>query len=183
MWRDDHETKQKRKFSSVKPPLVEGSSPAPSPPTEGEKGAEKAEAQYLSANCVLFTYYSGDISSVVDEHFARALSQAAYAAPAPPEAKGSSAPLHSSKEVLFGEAPLSRGQQPRPLPPYGRGEGGRESGGAVPLGQLRPLHLLQRRHLQCGGRALRPGPQSGGLRGPCTPRGQRLFRPSPLIQR
>ncbi|GFY23425.1 uncharacterized protein TNCV_3941181 [Trichonephila clavipes] len=85
------------KFSSVKPPLVEGSSPAPSPPTEGEKGAEKAEAQYLSANCVLFTYYSGDISSVVDEHFARALSQAAYAAPAPPEAKGSSAPLHSSK--------------------------------------------------------------------------------------
>ncbi|GFT12394.1 uncharacterized protein NPIL_469641 [Nephila pilipes] len=87
-----------RKFSSVKAPLVEGSSPTPSPPTEGEKGAEKAEAQYLSANCVLFTYYSGDISSVVDEHFARALSQAAYAVPAPPEAKGSSAPGHSSKD-------------------------------------------------------------------------------------
>ncbi|XP_054708150.1 transcription cofactor vestigial-like protein 2 [Uloborus diversus] len=42
-----------------------------------------AEAQYLSANCVLFTYYTGDISSVVDEHFARALSQVtSYAAPA-----------------------------------------------------------------------------------------------------
>ncbi|CAN7988963.1 unnamed protein product, partial [Ixodes hexagonus] len=34
-----------------------------------------ADAQYLSANCVVFTYYSGDISSVVDEHFSRALSQ------------------------------------------------------------------------------------------------------------
>ncbi|GAB6030823.1 hypothetical protein CHUAL_007664 [Chamberlinius hualienensis] len=32
------------------------------------------DAQYISANCVLFTYYSGDISTVVDEHFSRALS-------------------------------------------------------------------------------------------------------------
>ena len=39
------------------------------------------EAEYLSARCVLFTYFQGDISTVVDEHFSRALSQSSgYAA-------------------------------------------------------------------------------------------------------
>uniref|UniRef100_A0A3P9IC20 Vestigial-like family member 2a n=1 Tax=Oryzias latipes TaxID=8090 RepID=A0A3P9IC20_ORYLA len=33
-------------------------------------------AEYLSSRCVLFTYFRGDISAVVDEHFSRALSQA-----------------------------------------------------------------------------------------------------------
>lgn len=33
------------------------------------------EAEYISSRCVLFTYFQGDISSVVDEHFSRALSQ------------------------------------------------------------------------------------------------------------
>lgn len=32
-------------------------------------------AQYLTANCVLVTYFTGEISQVVDEHFARALQQ------------------------------------------------------------------------------------------------------------
>ncbi|MED6236346.1 hypothetical protein ATANTOWER_007808 [Ataeniobius toweri] len=32
-------------------------------------------AEYLSSRCVLFTYFQGDISTVVDEHFSRALSQ------------------------------------------------------------------------------------------------------------
>lgn len=32
-------------------------------------------AEYLSSRCVLFTYFQGDISAVVDEHFSRALSQ------------------------------------------------------------------------------------------------------------
>lgn len=55
----------------------------------GGDDKEKAEAQYLSANCVLFTYYSGDISAVVDEHFARALSQAtSYTTPEATTAKG-----------------------------------------------------------------------------------------------
>ncbi|XP_064487715.1 transcription cofactor vestigial-like protein 2 isoform X2 [Ornithodoros turicata] len=45
-----------------------------SSPITGASGSS-ADAQYLSANCVVFTYYSGDISSVVDEHFSRALSQ------------------------------------------------------------------------------------------------------------
>ncbi|KAI9547302.1 hypothetical protein NQZ68_018525 [Dissostichus eleginoides] len=31
-------------------------------------------AEYLSSRCVLFTYFQGDISAVVDEHFSRALS-------------------------------------------------------------------------------------------------------------
>ncbi|KAL0839984.1 hypothetical protein ABMA28_015311 [Loxostege sticticalis] len=37
-------------------------------------GAGRARAQYVSANCVVFTHYSGDVAAVVDEHFARALS-------------------------------------------------------------------------------------------------------------
>lgn len=44
----------------------------------GEK-ERPPEAEYLSSRCVLFTYFQGDISSVVDEHFTRALSQASYA--------------------------------------------------------------------------------------------------------
>lgn len=36
-------------------------------------GACRARAQYVSANCVVFTHYSGDVATVVDEHFARAL--------------------------------------------------------------------------------------------------------------
>ena len=36
---------------------------------------EQRSAQYLSANCVIFTYYTGDISKLVDEHFTKALSQ------------------------------------------------------------------------------------------------------------
>ncbi|XP_066497248.1 transcription cofactor vestigial-like protein 3 [Hoplias malabaricus] len=39
------------------------------------KEPQPAEAEYLSARCVLFTYFRGDIGDVVDEHFSRALSQ------------------------------------------------------------------------------------------------------------
>ena len=42
---------------------------------EDEKSEQPKDTQYLSANCVLMTYYNGDISSVVDEHFTRSLSQ------------------------------------------------------------------------------------------------------------
>ncbi|XP_022256863.1 transcription cofactor vestigial-like protein 2 isoform X3 [Limulus polyphemus] len=34
-----------------------------------------ADAHYISANCVLLTYFNGDTSAAVDEHFSRALSQ------------------------------------------------------------------------------------------------------------
>ncbi|GBP64072.1 Protein vestigial [Eumeta japonica] len=37
-------------------------------------GGARGRAQYFSANCVVFTHYSGDVATVVDEHFARALS-------------------------------------------------------------------------------------------------------------
>uniref|UniRef100_A0A8B9KV35 Vestigial-like family member 2a n=1 Tax=Astyanax mexicanus TaxID=7994 RepID=A0A8B9KV35_ASTMX len=53
-------------------------SSAHAPPVKEEEPRDPApEAEYLSARCVLFTYFRGDISSVVDEHFSRALSQAA----------------------------------------------------------------------------------------------------------
>ena len=32
-------------------------------------------SQYINPNCVLLSYFSGDTSTVVDEHFSRALSQ------------------------------------------------------------------------------------------------------------
>jgi len=32
-------------------------------------------SQYITPTCVLLNYYNGDISTVVDEHFSRALSQ------------------------------------------------------------------------------------------------------------
>lgn len=35
-----------------------------------------SRAQYVSANCVVFTHYTGDVASVVDQHFTRALSYA-----------------------------------------------------------------------------------------------------------
>uniref|UniRef100_A0A3B3U417 Vestigial-like family member 2b n=1 Tax=Poecilia latipinna TaxID=48699 RepID=A0A3B3U417_9TELE len=49
--------------------------PAVPRPAEGPKEKQEGpEAEYLTSRCVLFTYYHGDISSVVDEHFSRALS-------------------------------------------------------------------------------------------------------------
>lgn len=39
----------------------------------GAGGGSQGRAQYLSATCVVFTNYSGDTASVVDEHFSRAL--------------------------------------------------------------------------------------------------------------
>ncbi|XP_007892959.1 transcription cofactor vestigial-like protein 2b [Callorhinchus milii] len=47
----------------------------PSSSAKGESLREKGspEAEYINPKCVLFTYFNGDISSVVDEHFTRAL--------------------------------------------------------------------------------------------------------------
>ncbi|XP_063220549.1 protein vestigial [Bacillus rossius redtenbacheri] len=49
-----------------------------------------SRAQYVSANCVVFTHYSGDVAAVVDEHFNRALSYS--------ESKGSGEPNTHGKE-------------------------------------------------------------------------------------
>ncbi|XP_072018655.1 transcription cofactor vestigial-like protein 3 [Amphiura filiformis] len=40
-----------------------------------EKDTQAPEAEYLNSRCVLFTYYTGEINKVVDDHFTRALSQ------------------------------------------------------------------------------------------------------------
>lgn len=37
--------------------------------------SQPKSSQYLNPNCVLLSYFSGDTSTVVDEHFTRALSQ------------------------------------------------------------------------------------------------------------
>ncbi|EEB20053.1 protein vestigial, putative [Pediculus humanus corporis] len=38
-----------------------------------DEGSSSSRAQYVSANCVVFTHYTGDVAAVVDEHFTRAL--------------------------------------------------------------------------------------------------------------
>uniref|UniRef100_A0A8D0H1U3 Vestigial like family member 3 n=1 Tax=Sphenodon punctatus TaxID=8508 RepID=A0A8D0H1U3_SPHPU len=43
---------------------------------EDDEKDQPAEMEYLNSRCVLFTYFQGDIGSVVDEHFSRALNQA-----------------------------------------------------------------------------------------------------------
>uniref|UniRef100_A0A672YCE9 Vestigial-like family member 2a n=1 Tax=Sphaeramia orbicularis TaxID=375764 RepID=A0A672YCE9_9TELE len=55
----------------------------PGPPAIKEEDKELPPgAEYLNSRCVLFTYFQGDISAVVDEHFSRALSQStAYPPP------------------------------------------------------------------------------------------------------
>eukprot|EP00079_Xenopus_tropicalis_P025160 XP_012818297.1 PREDICTED: transcription cofactor vestigial-like protein 2 isoform X2 [Xenopus tropicalis] len=69
-------------FSSHVPPSIK----------EEECSPEKErppEAEYISSRCVLFTYFQGDISSVVDEHFSRALSQPSSYSPSSASAKSS----------------------------------------------------------------------------------------------
>ncbi|XP_054840663.1 transcription cofactor vestigial-like protein 2 isoform X2 [Eublepharis macularius] len=63
---------------------------APASIKEEECSPEKErppEAEYISARCVLFTYFQGDISAVVDEHFSRALSQPSSFSPSSAGAK------------------------------------------------------------------------------------------------
>ncbi|XP_022100443.1 transcription cofactor vestigial-like protein 2 isoform X2 [Acanthaster planci] len=40
-----------------------------------EEAEPTVEAEYINSRCVLFTYYTGELNKVVDEHFSRALSQ------------------------------------------------------------------------------------------------------------
>ncbi|ROT74724.1 putative protein vestigial [Penaeus vannamei] len=43
--------------------------------SDTEIGEQHADAHYISANCVVLTYFSGDLATAVDEHFSRALTQ------------------------------------------------------------------------------------------------------------
>lgn len=47
--------------------------PQPGVDDEDSQEPNSSRAQYVSANCVVFTHYQGDAASVVDEHFSRAL--------------------------------------------------------------------------------------------------------------
>ena len=40
---------------------------------EGDGPEEEGSAQYLTANCLLLTYFNGDSANLVDAHFDRAL--------------------------------------------------------------------------------------------------------------
>lgn len=44
-----------------------------SPNVQGGGENNSGRTQYVSATCVVVTHYSGDVASVVDEHFTRAL--------------------------------------------------------------------------------------------------------------
>ncbi|XP_078256311.1 transcription cofactor vestigial-like protein 2a isoform X2 [Rhinoraja longicauda] len=80
---------------------------------EEDSASEKErppEAEYLSSRCVLFTYFQGDISSVVDEHFTRALSQANSYSPASSGSKtsrGSTSSWRARRYSLCGGSLLS----------------------------------------------------------------------------
>ena len=42
---------------------------------EGGAEEESRTAQYLTPSCLIYTYYTGDVHKVVEEHFTKALSQ------------------------------------------------------------------------------------------------------------
>ncbi|KAJ8779775.1 hypothetical protein J1605_012262 [Eschrichtius robustus] len=90
------------------------SSQTPASIKEEEGSPEKErppEAEYINSRCVLFTYFQGDISSVVDEHFSRALSQpSSYS----PSCTSSKAPRSSGPWRVSGfPQPGTRLQNPR----------------------------------------------------------------------
>ena len=60
---------------------------------EEDKPEQPKDTQFLSANCVLMTYYNGDISATVDEHFSRALSQPSSYSPDGKNSKGKNSVL------------------------------------------------------------------------------------------
>ncbi|XP_014446831.1 transcription cofactor vestigial-like protein 2 [Tupaia chinensis] len=84
---------------------VSSQTPASIKEEEGSPEKERPpEAEYINSRCVLFTYFQGDISSVVDEHFSRALSQpSSYS----PSCASSKAP-RSSGPWRDGSFPMSQ---------------------------------------------------------------------------
>ncbi|XP_053566777.1 transcription cofactor vestigial-like protein 2 isoform X2 [Bombina bombina] len=89
------------------------SSHAPASIKEEECSPEKErppEAEYINSRCVLFTYFQGDISSVVDEHFSRALSQPSSYSPSSAGAKASRSSSSSWRDQSY---PMSQ----RSFPP------------------------------------------------------------------
>lgn len=46
--------------------------------SEGEEEETNRSAQYLARNVVVYTHYSGEVNSIVDEHFTKALNQTTF---------------------------------------------------------------------------------------------------------
>ncbi|KAK2540990.1 Vgll3 [Columba guinea] len=76
-WHSDPEEKKLAVYNKMQESLEVT---LPSKQEEDEKD-QPAEMEYLNSRCVLFTYFQGDIGSVVDEHFSRALSQVSSFSP------------------------------------------------------------------------------------------------------
>nr|XP_038040681.1 transcription cofactor vestigial-like protein 3 isoform X6 [Anas platyrhynchos] len=72
---------------------------------EEDEKDQPAEMEYLNSRCVLFTYFQGDIGSVVDEHFSRALSQASSFNPetALTKSKAGLSPLWRENSTISGQ--------------------------------------------------------------------------------
>ncbi|KAG8582546.1 hypothetical protein GDO81_008103 [Engystomops pustulosus] len=100
------------------------SSHAPASIKEEDCSPEKErppEAEYLSSRCVLFTYFQGDISSVVDEHFSRALSQPSSYSPSSAKASRSASswrdPSFPMSQRSFPPSFWNSSYQPSAAPP------------------------------------------------------------------
>ncbi|CAH1799936.1 unnamed protein product [Owenia fusiformis] len=93
--------------------------------TRDDPEIKPKDTRYLSANCVLLTYFNGDIATNVDEHFTKALNQpSSYT----PDNQGSSpsssnSPPHRPKDsTLMSERNFppsfwNSSYQPTPVPP------------------------------------------------------------------
>ncbi|XP_061610838.1 transcription cofactor vestigial-like protein 2a isoform X2 [Phyllopteryx taeniolatus] len=103
-----HHQQQQQKLAldwKMQDPQDAGSSnrlgPPGSPTIKEEDKELPPGAEYLNARCVLFTYFHGDISAVIDQHFSRALSHAS-------SSSSSSYPPSSHKTPKDGSFPMSQ---------------------------------------------------------------------------
>ncbi|CAG5976340.1 unnamed protein product [Menidia menidia] len=108
-------------YSKMQDPQESSSRQLPPPGPPGPPAIKEEDkdlppgAEYLGARCVLFSYFQGDISSVVDEHFSRALSQtAAYPPPSSHKAL-----REEFSSLLLEQLLLPFGAPPGPLLPGG----------------------------------------------------------------
>lgn len=83
---DHHHQRQQHASSANKHSSAQGATDSRCDTSDSEGGVsagvsglveEAASAHYMNANCVLVTYFTGEMSQVIDEHFARALSAGA----------------------------------------------------------------------------------------------------------
>ena len=64
-----------------------------------EDHAEHHGPTYLKANCVLYTFYGGDLKTAIDDHFNRALKESSPSGQQHPQDPGSDSPSHSESST------------------------------------------------------------------------------------